>query len=44
MILTDGETPLHEAVKQGKIDDVQEVIIHQGILIQLVDHAERTVF
>ena len=31
VILTDGETPLHEAVRLGKIEDVQEVIIHQDI-------------
>ena len=35
--LTNGETPLHAAVRQGKIQDVQEVIIHQDIDINSIN-------
>ena len=36
-ILTNGETPLHEEVRLGKIQDVEEVIIHQDIDINSIN-------
>ena len=36
-ILTNEETPLHEAVRLGKIQDFEEVIIHQDIDINSIN-------
>ena len=36
-ILTDEEISLHEAVRLGKVEDVQEVIIHQDIDINSIN-------
>ena len=36
-LLTNRETPLHEAVRLGSIEDVEEVIIHQDIDINSIN-------